>query len=167
LIVSLGGESISSINAENKDSDDAFAGLLSDMIQKQNEKKEEQKVKISLDEILKKADDVLPYNAVTTIELPNKENPRFVVSKINTTHFLGMMLPDEVTFDKNGELKTKDLFLDKPLNEQFTALVKPLHTGEIMGLPSIILYFIVCLIGCSLPVTGIVIWWHRLQKQKV
>lgn len=167
LIVSLGGESISSINAENKDSDDAFAGLLSDMIQKQNEKKEEQKMKISLDEILKKADDVLPYNAVTTIELPNKENPRFVVSKINTTHFLGMMLPDEVTFDKNGELKTKDLFLDKPLNEQFTALVKPLHTGEIMGLPSIILYFLVCLIGCSLPVTGIVIWWHRLQKQKV
>ena len=167
LIVSLGGESISSINAENKDSDDAFAGLLSDMIQKQNEKKEEQKMKISLDEILKKADDVLPYKAVTTIELPNKENPRFVVSKINTTHFLGMMLPDEVTFDKNGELKTKDLFLDKPLNEQFTALVKPLHTGEIMGLPSIILYFIVCLIGCSLPVTGIVIWWHRLQKQKV
>lgn len=167
LIVSLGGESISSINAENKGADDAFAGLLSDMIQKQNEKKEEQKVKISLDEILKKADDVLPYQAVTTIELPNKENPRFVVSKINNTHFLGMMLPDEVTFDKNGELKTKDLFLDKPLNEQFTALVKPLHTGEIMGLPSIILYFIVCLIGCSLPVTGIVIWWHRLQKQKV
>jgi uncharacterized iron-regulated membrane protein len=167
LIVSLGGESISSINAENKDSDDAFAGLLSDMIQKQNEKKEEQKVKVSLDEILKKADDVLPYKAVTTIELPNEENPRFVVSKINTTHFLGMMLPDEVTFDKNGELKTKDLFLDKPLNEQFTALVKPLHTGEIMGLPSIILYFIVCLIGCSLPVTGIAIWWHRLQKQKV
>ena len=167
LIVSLGGESISSINAENKDSDDAFAGLLSDMIQKQNEKKEEQKVKISLDEILKKADDVLPYKAVTTIELPNKENPRFVVSKINTTHLLGIMLPDEVTFDKNGELKTKDLFLDKPLNEQFTALVKPLHTGEIMGLPSIILYFIVCLIGCSLPVTGIAIWWHRLQKQKV
>ena len=167
LIVSLGGESISSINAENKESDDAFAGLLSDMIQKQNEKKEEQKVKISLDEILKKADDVLPYQAVTTIELPNKENPRFVVSKINTTHLLGIMLPDEVTFDKNGELKTKDLFLDKPLNEQFTALVKPLHTGEIMGLPSIILYFIVCLIGCALPVTGIVIWWHRLQKQKV
>lgn len=167
LIVSLGGESISSINAENKGADDAFAGLLSDMIQKQNEKKEEQKVKISLDEILKKADDILPYKAVTTIELPNKENPRFVVSKINNTHFLGMMLPDEVTFDKNGELKTKDLFLDKPLNEQFTALVKPLHTGEIMGLPSIILYFIVCLIGCSLPITGIVIWWHRLQKQKV
>ena len=167
LIVSLGGESISSINAENKGADDAFAGLLSDMIQKQNEKKEEQKVKISLDEILKKADDILPYKAVTTIELPNKENPRFVVSKINNTHFLGMMLPDEVTFDKNGELKTKDLFLDKPLNEQFTALVKPLHTGEIMGLPSIILYFIVCLIGCSLPVTGIAIWWHRLQKQKV
>lgn len=167
LIISLGGDSINSLNAENDKKDDAFAGLLSDMLQKQNEKKEHQKEEISLQKILKEVDIVLPYKAVTTIELPNNENPRYVVSKINTSNLLGMMLPDEVTFDKNGLLKTKDLFYKKPLYKQFTALVRPLHTGEIMGLPSIILYFIVCLIGCSLPVTGIIIWWHRLQKQKL
>ncbi|PIF43324.1 putative iron-regulated membrane protein [Chryseobacterium sp. 52] len=166
LIVSLGGSSIDNI-AEEKSGDDPFGGLLEDMLQKQDEKKNlKNTASASIDQILKLANNQLPYTAVTSIELPNKENPRYVVIKTNTRNFLGMMLPDEVTFDKTGVFKTKELFSDKPLNKQFTALAKPLHTGEIMGLPSIILYFLVSLIGCSLPVTGFLIWWHRFRKMK-
>ncbi|MGG5208893.1 PepSY-associated TM helix domain-containing protein [Chryseobacterium sp. MIQD13] len=166
LIVSLGGSSIDNI-AEEKSNDDAFGGLLEDMLQKQDEKKNlKNSASASIDKILELSDKQLPYAAATSIELPNKENPRYVVIKTNTQNFLGMMLPDEVTFDKTGVFKTKELFSDKPLNKQFTALAKPLHTGEIMGLPSIILYFIVSLIGCSLPVTGFLIWWHRFKKTK-
>lgn len=167
LIVSLGGSSIDNISKDKNSDDDAFGGLLEDMLQKQDEKKNlKDSESASIDQILKLADQHLPYSAVTSIELPNKENPRYVVIKTNTQNFLGMMLPDEVTFDKTGNFKTKELFSDKPLNKQFTALAKPLHTGEIMGLPSIILYFIVSLIGCSLPVTGFLIWWHRFRKTK-
>jgi hypothetical protein len=54
-----------------------------------------------------------------------------------------MMLPDELTFDKEGKLKTINLFSDLPLDKQFTTLAKPLHTGEIMGLKSVVLYFTV------------------------
>lgn len=166
LIVSLGGSSIDAIS-KDKDNDDPFGGLLEDMLQKQDEKKNLKNVtSASVDKIVKLADHHLPYHAVTSIELPNKENPRYVVIKTNRQNFLGMMFPDEVTFDKTGVFKTKELFSDKPLNKQFTALAKPLHTGEIMGLPSIILYFIVSLIGCSLPVTGFLIWWHRFRKMK-
>lgn len=164
LIVSLGGSSIDRI-AEEKSGDDPFGGLLKDMLQKQDEKKNlKNTASASIDKILELSNRQLPYTAVTSIELPNKENPRYVVIKTNTQNFLGMMLPDEITFDKTGVFKTKELFSDKPLNKQFTALAKPLHTGEIMGLPSIILYFIVSLIGCSLPVTGFLIWWHRFKK---
>ncbi len=164
LIVSLGGSSIDRI-AEEKSGDDPFGGLLKDMLQKQDEKKNlKNTASASIDKILELSNKQLPYTAVTSIELPNKENPRYVVIKTNTQNFLGMMLPDEITFDKTGVFKTKELFSAKPLNKQFTALVKPLHTGEIMGLPSIILYFIVSLIGCSLPVTGFLIWWHRFKK---
>lgn len=167
LIVSLGGSSIHNISKEKNSGDDAFGGLLEDMLQKQDEKKNlKEAASASVGEILKLADHHLPYHAVTSIELPNKENPRYVVIKTNTQNFLGMMLPDEVTFDKTGVFKTKELFSDKPLNKQFTALAKPLHTGEIMGLPSIIFYFIVSLIGCSLPITGFMIWWHRFRKIK-
>ncbi|MDR6464170.1 PepSY-associated TM helix domain-containing protein [Chryseobacterium sediminis] len=167
LIIGLGGSSIDNISKEKDSGDDAFGGLLEDMLQKQDEKKNLKDVtSASVDQIVKLADHHLPYTAVTSIELPNKENPRYVVIKTNRQNFLGMMFPDEVTFDKTGVFKTKELFLDKPLNKQFTALAKPLHTGEIMGLPSIILYFVVSLIGCSLPVTGFVIWWHRFRKMK-
>lgn len=167
LIISLGGSSIDNISKEKSSGDDAFGGLLEDMLHKQDEKKNlKEATSASVDKILKLADHHLPYTAVTSIELPNKENPRYVVIKINRQNLFGMMFPDEVTFDKTGVFKTKELFLDKPLNKQFTALAKPLHTGEIMGLPSIILYFITSLIGCSLPVTGFLIWWHRFRKMK-
>lgn len=167
LIVSLGGSSIDNISKDKDSADDAFGGLLEDMLQKQDEKKNlKDSESASIDKILQLANQHLPYSAVTSIELPNKDNPRYVVIKTNTQNFLGMMLPDEVTFDKTGDFKTKELFSDKPLNKQFTSLAKPLHTGEIMGLPSIILYFIVSLVGCSLPVTGFIIWWHRFRKTK-
>lgn len=167
LIVSLGGTSIDNISKDTDSGDDAFGGLLEDMLEKQDEKKNlKDSESASIDKILKLADQHLPYRGVTSIELPNKDNPRYVVIKTNTQNFLGMMLPDEVTFDKTGTFKTKELFSDKPLNKQFTSLAKPLHTGEIMGLPSIILYFIVSLIGCSLPITGFLIWWHRFRKMK-
>ncbi|WP_347218582.1 PepSY-associated TM helix domain-containing protein [Chryseobacterium sp.] len=167
LIVSLGGSSIDNISKDTDSGDDAFGGLLEDMLQKQDEKKNlKDSESASIDKILQLADQHLPYTAVTSIELPNKDNPRYVVIKTNTQNLLGMMLPDEITFDKTGNFKTKELFSDKPLNKQFTSLAKPLHTGEIMGLPSIILYFIVSFIGCSLPVTGFLIWWHRFRKMK-
>lgn len=167
MIVALGGSSIDMVSDQKNNQDDAFGSLLEDMLQKQDEKKNLKNEKVaSIDHILLQSNTYLPYEAVTTIELPNKDNPRYVVTKINTQNFFGMMLPDQVTFDKTGNFKTKELFSDRPLNKQFTALAKPLHTGEIMGLPSIILYFMVCLIGCSLPVTGLVIWWHRFRKLK-
>lgn len=167
LIVSLGGSSIDNISKEKDNGEDAFGGLLEDMLQKQDEKKNLKNAEsASIDKILKLANHHLPYHAVTSIELPNKENPRYVVIKTSRQNLLGMMFPDEVTFDKTGVFKTKESFSDKPLNKQFTALAKPLHTGEIMGLPSIILYFIVSLIGCSLPVTGFLIWWHKFRKMK-
>ncbi|WP_353147067.1 PepSY-associated TM helix domain-containing protein [Chryseobacterium sp.] len=167
LIVGLGGSSIDQVSKEKEAGDDAFGGLLEDMLQKQDEKKKlKDAASASINNILQLADKHLPYVGVTSIELPNKDNPRYVVIKTNRQNLLGMMLPDEVTFDKTGIFKTKELFSDKPLNKQFTSLAKPLHTGEIMGLPSIILYFIVSLIGCSLPVTGFLIWWHRFRKMK-
>lgn len=167
LIVSLGGASIGKVSSEKNNNDDAFEGLLNDMLDKQDEKmKLKDTTPVSIDKIVELSDQYLPYRAVTSIQLPNKDNPRYVVIKTNTRNLLGMMLPDEVTFDKTGTFKTKELFSDKPLNKQFTTLVKPLHTGEIMGLPSVILYFIVSFIGCSLPVTGFLIWRHRLKKTK-
>lgn len=167
LIVSLGGESISNVSSSNsKEEDNAFDNIFNDMLSRQKEKSVIQDNEVSLQEILVSANKILPYDAVTTIELPNKENPRFVVTKINTDNWLGAMLPDQITFDKKGEFKSKELFWEKPINKQFTSLAKPLHTGEILGLKSIIFYFIICFIGFSLPITGFVFWFNKFKKAK-
>ena len=162
IIISLGGQSIQ--NTLANENDDTFANLMGDMMDRQQEKKEETVKTISLNDLLKTANQHLDYEGNTVIELPNEENPRYTVRKVNAQHWYSFQLPDEITFDKAGTFKTKEIFLDKPLDKQFTSLAKPLHTGEIMGLPSIILYFIVTLIGCMLPITGFIIWWHRVSK---
>lgn len=167
LIVSLGGEPISNVSAvSSKEEDNAFDRIFNDMLSRQKEKSAVQEKEVSLQEILISADKILPYKAVTTIELPNKENPRFVVTKVNTDNWLGAMLPDQITFDKKGEFKSKELFWEKPLDKQFTSLARPLHTGEILGLKSIIFYFIICFIGFSLPVTGFIFWFNKFRKAK-
>lgn len=167
LIVSLGGEPISNVSAvSSKEEDNAFDRIFNDMLSRQKEKSAVQEKEISLQEILISADKILPYKAVTTIELPNKENPRFVVTKVNTDNWLGAMLPDQITFDKKGEFKSKELFWEKPLDKQFTSLARPLHTGEILGLKSIIFYFMICFIGFSLPVTGFIFWFNKFRKAK-
>ncbi len=168
LIVSLGGEPISQINTANEtEENDTFADLMSDMLNRESEKNELKDEQIvSVQKIVDETNRHFPNPGTLSVEFPNDENPRFMVKKINTDNFLRALLPDELSFDKTGELKTKEIFLEKPLNKQFTSLAKPLHTGEIMGLPSIIFYFIITLIGAMLPVTGIIIWWQRLKKLK-
>ena len=164
LIVSLGGEPVSKTATVSEEDKNAFGTLFEDMLSRQNEKKTNDGQIASLGKILQETGKILPYPGATTIEFPNKENPRFTVTKMNTSNMLGAMLPDEITFDRQGSLKSTELFSDKPLNKQFTSLAKPLHTGEILGLKSIIFYFLICLIGVSLPVTGFLIWWHKFVK---
>jgi uncharacterized iron-regulated membrane protein len=59
-----------------------------------------------------------------------------------------------------------ELFSDKPFNEQVAASIKAIHMGSFYGTFSKIIYFITCLIGTSLPVTGIIIWINKLRKKK-
>lgn len=167
MIVSLGGESIGNKGFSNSKDEDAFGNIFKDMLNRQEEKtqlKDEEAV--SLEKIMSSTDRILAYHAATTIELPTNDNPRFVVTKINTGNLLGAMLPDQITFDKTGNFKSKELFRDKPLDKQFTSLAKPLHTGEILGLKSMIIYFIICFIGLSLPMTGFIFWFNKLKKAR-
>lgn len=166
IIVALGGVPVlSSTSNENTDKElsNNFSALLEEMIVKENEKealKDEKTVSIS--KIILLANEKLNYKSSTIIKLPTNEEPRFIVKKINRENWLKALLPDIISFDKKGELKKVELFKDKPLNKQFVEISLPLHTGEIIGLPSLILYFIASLVGCLLPVTGFIIWWKKV-----
>lgn len=167
LIVAMGGSPILTTNTSVKTNDDLsneFSNILQEMIEKEDEKSTMKTIKpISIDSVLTLANKKLNYQAITTIKMPDEKDPRFTIKKINRENWLKALLPDIISFNKKGELKKVELFKDKPLNKQFVEISLPLHTGEIMGWPSLFFYFITTLIGCSLPITGFIIWWKKIK----
>lgn len=163
MIVSLGGNSIV-ISDDNlaikKDLSDAFNATLENLAK---EKSQGAGATWNLESTLQAANEKLPYKGITTVTLPNDQIRTVQLTKLNNDNALNFYLPDAVEFSLSGQIRGVTLFADQPLHEQFKAIAKPLHTGEIMGLPGIIFYFLVSLIGSSLPVTGFIIWWKKAK----
>jgi uncharacterized iron-regulated membrane protein len=65
----------------------------------------------------------------------------------------------------NGKQLGAVLYADKNLGQRVRALVKPVHTGAVYGLPTKIISFIVCLLACIFPVTGVMMWLNRIKKK--
>jgi uncharacterized iron-regulated membrane protein len=166
VIITLGGEPIlQQEDPANDQVSDAFAALMEEMIEKEAEKRDGlQRIRYSLSEIKAMGDSYLDYPATTTIVMADAENPRYRVSKINTHNLLGAKVTDAVTFDQKGEMRSLERFSDLSLHRQFIEISLPLHTGEIIGLPGILFYALTSLIGCSLPVTGFLIWWKKAGR---
>lgn len=121
---------------------------------------------LSISEYIAVTDSILPYEGSYRISIPSSPEGSASVTK-SKNGFFAIASSDRVQIDQYSGLALKvDKFSDKPLNEQIVALIRPLHTGEIMGMFSKILYFLACLFATSLPVTGTIIWINKLKKKK-
>lgn len=164
-IQSLGGPSIV-IDEENlgqsglsKDLSSSFSATFKDLM---NTNKTE-KMRLSLNVLYEIARSELPRKGRMHITFPISEDGYYTFRKFGRSAFTSS-IGDELVLSASGEVKRKDLYNNLPTYKQFMTIAKPLHTGEIFGLPSVILYFVISLIGCSLPITGFVIWWKRARK---
>ena len=164
LIQGLGGPSIE-INDENigqsglsEDISTSFNALFDGLVSEQKQVKEP----LPIDSLVYIAQRHLPNSGLMKIMLPLQESGFYTFYQYGDSRWT-LALPDKLVLNQYGVVQREDLFVDLPLYKQFMAIAKPLHTGEIFGLASIILYFLVSLLGCSLPVTGFVIWWKKLK----
>lgn len=105
----------------------------------------------------------LSYSGITTISFPNEENPIYSIRKTNENSWTPG-IADALIIDRDGTVLNKEIFRDKPMNVQIASLIKPIHTGEIYGTFSKILYFLACLIATTLPITGTLIWLNKMKK---
>ncbi|ASB48624.1 PepSY-associated TM helix domain-containing protein [Alkalitalea saponilacus] len=105
-----------------------------------------------------------PYKGTYRITPPREENSIVTVMKGRTGFFASSGI-DRVSMDLiSGEVTDIDRFSDKRLNEQIAQSIKALHTGEIFGMFTKILYFLSALIATALPFTGVVMWLNRTRK---
>ena len=120
---------------------------------------------ISLNEALSITNSTLSYKGDVSLSFPTKKNNYFSISKTNKENW-SPVTSDRLYLSNSGNVLEVQYFKDKPLNVQFASLIKPIHTGEIFGNFSKIIYFLACLIATSLPVTGTIIWLNKLKKKK-
>lgn len=66
----------------------------------------------------------------------------------------------------SGAVLDRLMFSDKNLGQRIRSYVKPIHTGELFGMPTKILNFILALLTFSFPVTGVIMWLNRIKKRE-
>jgi uncharacterized iron-regulated membrane protein len=120
---------------------------------------------LTVDEILEVSDSELNYKGTTRLSFVDNDKGVYNISKQKASS-LSPVISDKLILDRDGSVLNKELFREKPINVQIASLIKPIHTGTIFGGLSKTIYFITCLIATSLPITGTLIWWNKLQKKR-
>ena len=161
-IQALGGPSLSLDEQENNEMkailSSEFEGLFKDMVNKRQKVQEEKSIQYLYDLVKNKYKD----EHKIIIRIPESKEGYFVFRVMGST-FLTQSCPDEISVSSSGEIKDEVRFEEMQLYKQFMAIAKPLHTGEIFGLTSIVLYFVISLVACMLPITGFIIWFKKAR----
>ncbi|WP_255702646.1 PepSY domain-containing protein [Antarcticibacterium sp. 1MA-6-2] len=119
----------------------------------------------SVAEIYKISSTELAYSGTTMISFPSEESQLYSIRKYKEDNW-SPVTSDQLVIDRDGKVLNKEIFSEKSTNVQIASLIKPIHTGEIFGTFSKIIYFLACLIATSLPITGTIIWWNKRTKKK-
>lgn len=120
--------------------------------------------RLALDEILAIANTNFPYAGTVFIPMPHGKNLPYVISKTNTELF-ALNVTDKIEINPyTGEVIRVERFSKKRSGEKLASLVKSLHLGDFYGQISKFIYFIACLIGTSLPITGFFIWFNKRKR---
>ncbi len=74
---------------------------------------------------------------------------------------------DAIYLDQyTGKLISIVKYEQRSLGARVRSTFKPVHTGSIWGTPSKIIAFIVCIMGVSFPITGVIMWINRTRKKR-
>lgn len=120
--------------------------------------------KAGIDDVLANAYTRFPNAVFYNISLPKDSTSVFGVNVLSRTA-IHQNATDNHYYDQYSGAYLKTVaFGDRPIGQQIRASFKPIHTSSIFGLPTKILGFLVCLIGTTFPITGVIMWLSRIKK---
>lgn len=116
---------------------------------------------IAFAQIIEAANKELPFKGNLRVNIPSEKDETVTIAKSGAAFFARAGSDNIVISRVSGEVTKVDRHSDKPLNQRIASSIRAIHTGEIFGTFSKILYFIACLIAASLPVTGLIMWIRK------
>ncbi|TFV94315.1 PepSY domain-containing protein [Algoriphagus kandeliae] len=120
----------------------------------------------SLDLAVSKANETLPYAGNLRISMPQSDAEAISINKYRTGFFARAGADQLALNQADLSVSEINLFSDMSTRQQIGRSVKSLHTGEIFGAFTKLIWFVACLIATSLPITGTLIWWNKRKKKK-
>ncbi len=120
--------------------------------------------KAGIDDVLADAYTRVPNAVFYNISLPKDSSAVFGVNVLSRTAIHETATDNHYYDQYSGAYLKTVAFGDRPIGQQTRASFKPIHISSIFGLPSKILGFLVCLIGTTCPITGVIMWLSRIKK---
>jgi uncharacterized iron-regulated membrane protein len=126
---------------------------------------QDQVKRIGLDTVYQVAQTVYKDVSFYNINVPKDSVAAFTIMALSN-HAVHELATDAVYIDQySAKVLGQQLYHERSLGAQVRSTFRPVHTGSIWGLPSKIIAFIVCLMGVSFPITGVIIWINRTKKK--
>ena len=101
-----------------------------------------------------------------SVSMPKDSAEAITVSALST-HPVHESATDMVYLDQyTGQKIGSTAWSERSLGARTRATFKPVHVGSIWGMPSKIIALIVCILGVTFPVTGIIMWINRAFKKR-
>jgi uncharacterized iron-regulated membrane protein len=120
---------------------------------------------VGFDKALAAAQNLYPAAEFYNINAPKDSSETFSVSVL-TADAAHENATNSVYVDQfSGEVKGTLAFEQRNAGQQAKSYVKPIHTGSLWGMPTKIIAFVVCLLGVSFPITGVIMWLNRTKKK--
>jgi len=119
---------------------------------------------LTADAVLTRARQLAPTAVYYALQLPKEPTASIRVATLrpNATY---ENATDEVHLDQySGQVLRTQTYEQRNLGQRVRGLFKPVHTGAIFGWPSKIISLVVCLLGFTFPITGVIMWLNRLKK---
>ncbi|MDJ1470326.1 PepSY-associated TM helix domain-containing protein [Xanthocytophaga flava] len=121
---------------------------------------------LALNRIISHTYTIYPYAGNVRINLPKDEKGSYAVQKYQEGFFACSGI-DRVILDQySGAILELKPYADLSFGQKVIFSAKAIHTGEIFGTFTKLLYFLACLIATSLPITGVLIWLRKGKKEK-
>ena len=130
----------------------------------------------TLEELIAKHNKLDPGAGDITISIPqDSETTATTIQKGRVGGFFALNVKNKTQWDRPdgsvisveryGKMVEVERFADKPFGAKIASSIRGIHLGDITGLSSKILAFLVCLIATSFPATGVALWVHKLRAR--
>lgn len=130
---------------------------------------------VSLEALIAKHNELDPGAGDVTVAIPQEPTAATTIQKGRVGGFFALNVKNKtqwnrfdgtvVPVERYGETVEVERFSDKPFGAKLASSIRALHLGEITGLSSKILAFLVCLIATSFPATGVALWVRKLRAR--